>query len=125
MLHAKSHIEIFVASREQLISPSFQARLRMAVKSETLSRRKLLDDLAETIYSFKGCVLLRRNNGVYRYPIPDIYSVMGGYEGRWLSLYMQDVNGKPRHQTHQLERLRLLDLRYRIISPQIAQHFVR
>lgn len=116
--------EIFVGSKEELNDPVYEARMWLAARNESLSRRAFIDDIAKTIYRYKGLLICRETN--FLWPIPDVYETMGE-DGRWLSYYFQEVDGRPKqkpsHST--LERRRLIDLRYRIKYPHRAEIFIK
>lgn len=112
-------------SYSELNHPVYDNRLWLTARNEKLSRRAFIDDIAITIYEYhrKGGVILSGNTGRI-WPIPDVYEVMGE-DGRWLSYWLTDVDGRPKHKPSMetLERRRLIDLRYRIKYPHIAEKF--
>jgi hypothetical protein len=111
------------ASKRQLENPVYDNRLWLAARNESLTRRAFIHDIALTVYDFKGEIL---DESGRKWNIPDIYEVMGE-DGRWLSYYLQDCEGRPKHNPNSLtlERRRLIDLRYRIKYPDIAENFKR
>jgi len=115
---------IFLDTNQDLMNPVFENRLWLATRNRQSSRRKLLDDVACTIYDYEGRILYKRN---FIWPKPDIYEVFGGIEGRWLSFYLEEVDGRPRHKPRAatLERRRILSLYFHIKYPLIWAHFMR
>ncbi len=113
---------IFLDTNQQLNNPVFETRLWTATRNIHLSRRELLDDVAITIYDYKGRILYKRN---FIWPKPDIYEVFGGIDGRWISVYKKEVDGRPRHKPgpSTLERRRILSLFFHIRHPHIWRHF--
>lgn len=111
---------ITVASDAQLLNPHYRRRLWIALRNEGISRRKWPDALAAAIYDFDGAIL--NPNGT-RWNIPDIDDVMG--DPRWLSALLEECNGEPCRDTCKIERLRILDLYFRIKHPNIQRHFGR
>lgn len=113
---------VVTASNVELNNLIYDNRLWMTARNEPLSRRKLIEDIAWTIYNFNG--LIRSDKG-HKWPIPDVYEAMGE-DGRWLSYYFKEVDGRPFHTPSALtlERRRILDLHYRIKYPEIARKFL-
>ncbi len=118
---------IFLETSQQLNEPVFEYRLWKATCEIPLSRRKLLDDVAITIYDYKGRILYKKNDKIFIWPKPDIYEVFGGVEARWISTYRQTVDGRPRRKSHPsiLERRRIFSLYFHIKHPQIWVSFKR
>ncbi|MCB1935507.1 MAG: hypothetical protein KDF59_06160 [Nitrosomonas sp.] len=111
---------IKVASDAQLLNPHYRRRLWIALRNEGISRRTWPDVLAATIYDFDGEIL--NPNGT-PWDVPYIDDVMG--DPRWISALLEECNGEPCRDTRMIERLRLLDLYFRIKRPHIQRHFGR
>ncbi|WP_158657796.1 hypothetical protein [Agarilytica rhodophyticola] len=114
---------IYIATREELSCHCYYLRLWMAVKNINISRRLWLDELADTFRDFPGHVLQR--NG-HPFIIPCLDDVFGNDPDlRWLGYYLrEDKTGiHPNSISRKMERLRLLDLYFRIKHPLIARHF--
>lgn len=115
---------IYLETNQQLNDPVFDNRLWLATRNIDMPRRPFLDDVATSIYDYKGRILYKRN---FIWPKPDIYEVFGGIDGRWISYYIKEVNGRPRHKPRPstLERRRILSLYFHIRHPHIWRHFKR
>jgi len=110
---------VFVVSVAILNDPVYQKRLWIAARNMLISRRKWADAIADAIFNFQGTILLPSG---MRWPIPDVDKVLG--DPRWFSYYFEaDENGEPRRSVLMLERLRVIDLFFRIKYPHIAKHF--
>jgi len=68
--------------------------------------------------NFEGYIVI--DNGMV-WPIPDVDNVLG--DPRWFSYYFEEVEGEPRREVRLIERLRLIDLYFKIKHPNIARHF--
>jgi len=100
-------------------SSSYKKRLWLAARNMKISRREWPNVIADAIYNFDGYILL--DNGML-WPIPDIDNVMG--DPRWFSYYFEaDDGGDPLRDVRLIERLRLIDLFFKIKYPLIARHF--
>ena len=111
---------IYVASKAELASSSYTQRLWLAARNMPISRRKWPDVIAQAIYHFEGDILLPDERS---FPIPDVDDVLG--DPRWFSYYFEELDGKPRREVRLIERLRLIDLYFRIAKPNIQRHFGR
>lgn len=117
---SKKNGVIIAASKVELMNKAYQRRLWIAVRNTPYSRRDWKNKLAETLYSYEGVILT--SEGI-RFPLPDVDYVMGDDDGRWISIYKEEVNGSPKRQTRSIERLRMFDLFFKIAKPNIARHF--
>ncbi len=114
---------VYLATTQELSTESYYWRLWISVKNLPIVRRNWLDELADTFRVFDGAVI-ERNGKPYELPLVD--KVFGhDPDMRWLSYYLKsDHSGLfPRSRSHKIERLRLLDLYFRIKHPEIAGHF--
>lgn len=111
---------IVVASDAQLLNRHYKRRLWIAARNMGISRRKWLDEIADAIYNFNGVIV--NVNGT-EWKIPDIDDIFGN--PRWVSAYLEDIDGEPRRETKKIERLRIIDLHFQIKHPHIHRHFGR
>lgn len=111
---------IIVASKQELADTHYRKRLWLAARNMPYSRRKWLDKLAEAIYGFQGAILLPDGR---QFPLPDIDQIMG--DPRWFSYYFEDIDGEPKRDVRLIERLRIIDLFFRISKPDIQCHLGR
>lgn len=109
---------IVVEAKKTLENPTYQKRLWLAARNMGISRREWPNIIADAIYNFDGDIMV--GNGM-RWPIPLVDDVLG--DPRWFSYYFEEVEGKPRREVRLIERLRLLDLYFKIKHPNIARHF--
>ena len=109
---------ITVATNAELLNKHYYRRLWLAARNMGIPRRKWLDTIADVFY-----VIYKTGEP---YPFPDIDQVFGDDpDMRWFGYYLMD-NGKkdfPKSYSRKLERLRLIDLYFRIAYPHIAAHF--
>ncbi|MEM9388083.1 MAG: hypothetical protein AAGA68_23710 [Pseudomonadota bacterium] len=110
---------IFATSKEELIDKPCSRRRWIAARNLKVPRRQWPDLLATSIYEFEGTILCPNR---LLWPIPDIDKILGE-DPRWFSHYLEAVDGEPRRTPRLLERVRLIDLFFRIEKPAIARHF--
>ena len=125
MFYASKRL-VIVATDAELLSEHYYRRLWIAARNIKISRREWLDELA-------NC--LRDTHDIdIRYPygepyiIPFVDEAMGDDpDNRWMSDFLRsDPSGvKPSTRSRKLERVRLIDLYFRITHPRIARHFDR
>ena len=112
---------VVVASDTALRSLSHFQRLAIATAALPVSRRELPNLIADTVYSFKGKIVWP--NGT-PYDLPEIDEAFGG-EGsfRWVSDFIRFAEEAPRQhpQRRIIERLRLIDLYFRIAYSERAR----
>lgn len=101
-------------------SSSYKKRLWLAARNMKISRRKWPDAIADAIYNFDGEILIE--NGMH-WPIPNVDDVLG--DPRWFSYYLEANGDEPRRNVILIERIRLIDLFFRIRHPDVARHFDR
>lgn len=112
---------VVIRSKEKLENPSYQKRIWLAARNMDISRREWPNVIADAIYNFDGDIMV--GNGM-RWPIPDVDNVLG--DPRWFSYYFEeDEEGGPSRNVRLLERIRLIDLFFKIKYPKIARHFDR
>lgn len=117
---------IRVATRAELRDMHYYRRLWVAFNNLNVSRRDFLDELAATFRDYYMDDNLVIHASGIPYDLPDIDMVFGDDpEMRWLSLFRKsDQTGEhPNSMSRKYERLRLIDLYFRIKYPQIARHF--
>lgn len=113
---------VYVATDAELRNEHYYRRLWMAVRSRDIPRRDWLDELANT---FRDADVELRYCSGFPYRLPEIDDVFDDPDMRWLSAYLcsaQDHVGPHAHSS-KFERLRLLDLYFRLRFPAVASHF--
>ena len=115
---------IFLASEAELHTPSYYNRLWLAAKNQPLSRRAWLDEIADCFRDFEGTVY-HQSGQIFEFP--EVDSLFPDCEMRWLSYYLEPSSAAdvPRRISRHTERLRILDLYFRIQHPDLARHFGR
>lgn len=111
---------VVIEPMETLNNPSYKKRLWLAARNMNISRRNWPNVIAEAIYNFDGDIII--SNGM-RWPIPLVDDVLG--DPRWFSYYFEMEDDEPRRDVRLLERIRLIDLYFKIAHPQLARHFGR
>lgn len=113
---------IRIASDTELRRKHHQQRLAIAVRALGVSRRELLDLLADFIYGFEGTILWP-NGGVFDVTDTLIDDAFADADGRWISDFLGFAEEAPRQRAQQrvVPRLRLLDLYFRIKHPERAR----
>ncbi len=114
---------IYVVAQNKLLTRSYYLRLWMAVRNIKISRRRWLNELADTFRDFDGLII--HPNG-QPFTIPCLDETFGDDPDlRWLGYYLRpDKSGlSPQSISRKLRRLQLLDLYFRIKHPHIAIHF--
>ena len=117
-------IIVHVVTRSSLTEPYYR-RLWMASRNLSIPRRGWLDELAGTIYDFRGKVFYPSGEP---FVIPCIDELFGDDpDARWMSLYLEagQSGDFPRRISRKFERIQIIDLYFRVKYPYIAQHFAR
>ncbi len=109
---------IIVASKQELMNEHYKLRLWLAAKNMNVSRRIWPDVIADSIYNYQGNIYCPDGRLWY---IPDVDDVLG--DPRWFSYYFEETNGLPSRKVRLVEKLRLIDLFFRIKKPGIQRHF--
>ncbi|HML91237.1 hypothetical protein [Methyloceanibacter sp.] len=112
---------VTVASDFQLRSPHHFQRLAIATAALGLPRRAITDWLADVIYNYEGRILWP--NGT-EHGLPEIEEVFGDDGSyRWLGYFMKFAEEPPRQrpQARVVERLRVIDLAFKIAHPERAR----
>lgn len=114
---------IYLATPDELNDIHYLRRLWMAIKNVKISRRSWLEELTATFRDFNGIVLYRSD---VPYKMPDIDDLFGNDPTmRWLGYFLATPprNEKAPARTRVIERLRVLDLYFRIKHPHISRNF--
>ncbi len=110
-----------------LMKRSYYWRLAVATANLGMSRRKLADEIVEAIFFYEGEILWP--DGTPFDPDDTFFDDLFGNDGgfRWLSSFMALKTTPPKRapQARVLERLRMIDLFFKIKHPSIARHFGR
>lgn len=117
---------IVVACDHALSQKSYVRRLAMALKALGLSRRAVLDWMADAIFLHHEGSIVGPDGQTFDVSDTDIDDLFGT-DGRWLSEFIKlaDTGLKQQPQKRILMRLRLLDLAFKIARPETAWHFGR
>jgi len=119
---------VIAACDQELFRKTYISRLRLGTAELGLSRREVLDWVASTVLFYEGTIYFR-SGAVWAIEDCEIDLAFSDADMRWLSGFMTlDVGAalpKRRPQRRILERLRLLDLAFRIAKPDLARHFGR
>lgn len=111
---------VVIASKQEITDPHYNFRLWLAARNMKVSRREWPNLIADAIYGYEGKIYCPDGR---LWPIPDVDEVLG--DPRWFSYYFEEINGAPRREVRLIEKLRLIDLFYRISKPDIQRHFGR
>lgn len=113
--------KLVVASDRQLRRKSHFQRLAIATAALDVSRRELINVIADVIYDFKGDIRWPEGD-IYTLPdIDDAFGEDGSF--RWVSDFIRFAEASPRQHPQEriIERLRLIDLYFRIKHPERAR----
>lgn len=114
---------VVVASDAQLSRKSHVRRLAMATRALELPRRAIPDWIADQVYGFEGVIVLTDGQPfeLSDTAIDEAFNDDGSF--RWLSDFLRFAETEPhqRPQARVLERLRLIDLAFRIAKPEQAR----
>lgn len=113
---------VSTATNAELLSEPYYSRLWISVKNVQISRRNWLVALADLFRDTDVTVIYPSGR---HYDIPDVDDIFDDSDMRWFSYYLKDDGSgrKPKSRSRNIERLRLLDLYFRINHPNIAEHF--
>lgn len=106
-----------------LLSEHYYRRLWLAVRNVKITRRDWLDEIADLLRDYDGCIFTPRG---HPYEPPLVDEIFGDdIDMRWLGYYLKpDITGYyPRIRSRKIERLQLLDLYFKIKYPDIAVNF--
>jgi len=112
------------ATDAELLSEPYYSRLWISVKNVQISRRNWLEEIADLFRDTDVQIQLPSGKC---YEIPVVDDIFDDTDMRWFSYYLKDdgTGRNPKSRSRCLERLRLLDLYFRIKYPMIAEHFPR
>ncbi len=107
---------IYTANDIQLKSEIHQRRLWIMMKDKNLPRRAWLDLLADAFRDSNAIFLSEAGD---EYELPEIDDVFDCAEMRWISEFLRAApcGKKPRARSRKLERLRMIDLYFKVTSP--------
>ncbi|MBU1210191.1 MAG: hypothetical protein KJ587_02840, partial [Alphaproteobacteria bacterium] len=117
----KMILVIIVATARELRRKSHFQRLAIATAALEFSRRKLIDEVSDELYGFKGEFIWPDGEP---FDLPDIDDAFGGDGSfRWISDFIRFAEVAPyQHpQRRIIERLRMIDLYFRIAHPERAR----
>ncbi|WP_340149007.1 hypothetical protein [uncultured Sneathiella sp.] len=110
---------IHTEAHNELLSKSYFSRLAVATANLGISRREIPNWITDTIYGFDGKILWPHGQEfiVSDTAIDDAFNNDGSF--RWLSDFIASADREPRRnpQARLLDRLRLIDLAFRISKP--------
>lgn len=115
---------IYVATDEELKDPVYYRRLWLATRNVPIPRREWLDAIADAVRDFEGDLLTRENR---RYNMPCVDKTFGDDpDMRWMGHFMESTmnSDMPMHKSRIVERLRLIDLYFRIKCPDLTSRFL-
>ena len=117
---------VFVATRAELTNQHYYRRLWIATKNINIARRDWLDELANAFRDMDDNVCVLYQSGL-PYEFPEIDDVFDDPDMRWMSNFLESKPVKlvPARISRQIEKLRMLDLYFRVKHPLIAAHFWR
>lgn len=117
----KTNNLIYVATDHQLMDETYYRRLWLAVRNIDIPRRDWLDVLANTFRDYEGELLWETGHS---YDLPDIDDTFNNdIDMRWFGYFVRanDTGLEPASRTFKLERLRILDLYFKIAHPNMAE----
>lgn len=112
---------VTVASDRQLRRRSHFQRLAIATAALEVSRRELINVISDEIYAFDGVIFWPDGRA---FEIPDIDEAFGTDGSfRWVSDFIRFADEPPRQlpQARVVDRLRMIDLYFRIKHPERAR----
>lgn len=113
---------VYVASDAELNDEHYYRRLWLATRNINISRRDWPDELAD---AFRDVDVDYRFPSGMPYFLPDIDEVFTDPGMRWMSDFLvSDPTGRrPAIYRRSKDKLRLIDLYFRVKHPKIARHF--
>jgi hypothetical protein len=112
---------VVVASVGELRRRSHYMRLAIATGALPVSRRELINVVADAIYGFKGKIVWPTGQAFAIPYVDDAFGSDGSF--RWVSDFLRFAEEGPRQmpQKRIMARLRLIDLYFRIKHPERAR----
>lgn len=118
---------VIVASDDELSRVSHFQRLAIATRALGLSRREIPNWMADAIYDYRGLITWPGGKAfvVGDDDIDAVFNDDGSF--RWLSDFINFAEREPGQKPQQrvIERLRLIDLAFRISDPRRAELIAR
>ena len=116
---------VFVATDSEILNEHYYRRLWIAAKNVDISRRDWLDEIADCLRDSYDVKILYQSGEPYSIPYVD--DIFEDDDMRWMGHFLQanPCGNFPRTRSRKLERVKLIDLYFRINHPNIAQHFGR
>lgn len=125
MLYNKKRV-VYVATDAEILNEHYYRRLWIAARNINIPRRSWLDEIANCIRDSYDIKILHPSGEPYSIPfVDDVFN--DDDDMRWMGEFLRsDPGGEgPRHKSRMTERLKLIDLYFRIKLPNIAWHFGR
>lgn len=112
---------VVVASDWELRRRSHYMRLAISTVALDVSRRELINVVADTIYGFKGKIIMPNGNPFHIPYVDDVFGNDGSF--RWVSDFLRSAAVPPRQmpQLRITPRVGLIDLHFRIKYPKRAE----
>ena len=104
MSSSKKKRVVVVETEETYSKPSYQKRICLAERNMLTLKLNWQNEVADAIYNFDGHIIVDNDK---RWSIPDVKKLLG----------------EPRCEARFIDRLRLVDLYFKIKYPLIARHF--
>lgn len=126
-MQCKKKRVIIVATKEELLNEHYYRRLWLASRNMSIPRRGWLDEIADCFCRFRGRIV-HRSGEPYQIPfVDDVFGTENNTDMRWMSYYLRADESEtiPFTVSRKIERLRLIDLYFRIEHEKIAKHFGR
>lgn len=116
---------VYVATDADILNEHYYRRLWIAAKNIEISRREWLDEIADCLRDSCDITILYPSGKTYEIPYVD--DVFNDDDMRWMGLFLRanPCANLPRTRSRKLERVKLIDLYFRIKHPNIARHFGR
>ena len=126
-MQCKKKRVIIVATKSELLNEHYYRRLWLAARNISIPRRGWLDEIADCFCRFRGTIICRSGKP-YQIPfVDDVFDTENNSDMRWMSYYLKADESKitPFTISRKVERLRLIDLYFRIEFPKMAEKFGR
>lgn len=124
-MQCKNKRVIIVATKSELLNEHYYRRLWLAARNMSIPRRGWLDEIADCFCRFRGTIIYRSGES-YQIPfVDDVFGTENNPDMRWMSYYLRADKSEttPFTISRKIERLRLIDLYFRIEYPTIAKSF--